>query len=409
MKTVNTLLLIIMLAGMVCAQDSPAAPIPGQYVVVLKETSAKPVVLQEVTTAGRQETYNLNQITRQANLAKLAQVRMSSGVAESDVLANYTDVIVGFTASLKEDQVAKLLLNPDVESVTPDYLIQMDIPSEEGLPGEYESMGQTLTCAVQNAGGFSTYTGADERWLWILDTGIDVDHPDLSVIDLFPYAKSFITGETYDDANGHGTHVAGIAAAKNNAIGVVGVSAGAPVVPVKVLSNAGMASMSSVLQGLNHVAQYDGKGDVVNLSLGTYPVNNCANNNLALRNAIINLGASGTWVCIASGNNTGKANQCSPGCINGTRVVTVGASTCVGACATFPNWGTTVVDWVATGVNVYSTHKNGKYATLSGTSQATPVVAGIIHLTGKAPVSGGTINCGNLEVPPAPYKKARWQ
>jgi hypothetical protein len=198
MKTVNTLLLIIMLAGMVCAQDSPAAPIPGQYVVVLKETSAKPVVLQEVTTAGRQETYNLNQATRQANLAKLAQVRMSSGIAESDVLANYTDVIVGFTASLKEDQVAKLLLNPDVESVTPDYLIQMDIPSEEGLPGEYESMGQTLTCAVQNAGGFSTYTGADERWLWILDTGIDVDHPDLSVIDLFPYAKSFITGETYD-------------------------------------------------------------------------------------------------------------------------------------------------------------------------------------------------------------------
>jgi subtilisin family serine protease len=81
----------------------------------------------------------------------------------------------------------------------------------------------------------------------------------------------------------------------------------------------------------------------------------------------------------------------------------------VGACATFPNWGTTVVDWVATGVNVYSTHKNGKYTTLSGTSQATPVVAGIIHLTGKAPISGGTINCGNLEVPPAPYKKARWQ
>ena len=211
MKTFNTLLLILMLAGMVCAQDSPAAPIPGQYVVVLKETSAKPVVLQEVTAAGRQETYNLNQPARQANLAKLAQVRTSAGVAESDVLANYTDVIVGFTAQLKEEQVAKLLLIPDVESVTPDYLIQMDIPSEEGLPEEYESMGQTLTCAVQNAGGFSTYTGADERWIWILDTGIDLDHPDLSVIDLFPYAKSFITGETYDDANGHGTHVAGIA------------------------------------------------------------------------------------------------------------------------------------------------------------------------------------------------------
>jgi hypothetical protein len=291
MKTINTLLFIIMLAGMVYGQDSPAAPVPGQYVVVLKESSAKPVVLQEVTTAGRQETYNLNQPARQANLAKLAQVRTMAGIAESAVLADFTDVIVGFAASLKEEQVAKLLLSPDVESVTPDYLIQMDFPSAEGIPEEYESMGQTLTCAVQNAGGFSTYTGADERWLWILDTGIDVDHPDLAVIDLFPYAKSFIPGETYNDEQGHGTHVAGIAAAKNNSIGVVGVSAGAPVVPVKVLSNAGMAYMSSVLQGLNHVAQYDGKGDVVNLSLGTYPVNNCANNNLALQECHLSIWA----------------------------------------------------------------------------------------------------------------------
>jgi subtilisin family serine protease len=165
--------------------------------------------------------------------------------------------------------------------------------------------------------------------------------------------------------------------------------------------------MSYIIQGLNHVATYDHTNDVVNLSLGAYPTTNCENSSLPLRNAIKNLGASGTWVCIASGNNAGNAALCSPGCINGTKVLTVGAMACNGTCYGGPNWGTPVVDWVATGQSVYSTYKNGGYATLTGTSQATPVVAGIIHARGSAPVSGGNITCGNTVVPPAAYKKAK--
>ncbi|MBL7826844.1 MAG: S8 family serine peptidase [Saprospiraceae bacterium] len=410
MKTIYPLLIILISCSIsLSAQDSEPTPIPGRYIVMLKESAATPVALNETVGIDRTSTYEQNQLKRSTNLNKLVQLRQANGVPENKVVAEYADALVGFTADLTPAEVAKLSASPDVENVTQDYTIQMDAQVDEGAPEGYAIAGQTVTCAIQNAGGFKVYDGSGDKWLWILDTGIDLDHPDLAVNDLFPYPKSFVPGETYDDGHGHGTHVAGIAAARNNNFGVVGVSAGALVIPIKVLSNAGVATMTSVLQGLNHVALYDKFGDVVNLSLGTYPVTNCANSNPPLRTAILNMGTSGTWVCMASGNNSGKAINCNPGCINGTRVVTVSAMTCAGSCAQFPNWGTSVVDWVATGVNVYSTYKNGKYATFSGTSQATPVVAGIIHSTGQAPVSGGTVNCGNLQVPPALYKKARRQ
>ncbi len=115
----------------------------------------------------------------------------------------------------------------------------------EPPPGDVQSDGQTTPCAIKNAGG--TKKSTSTNWIWILDTGIDLDHPDLSVGNIAPYAKSFIPGETHDDGNGHGTHVAGIAAAKNNSFGTVGVSAGALVIPVKVLANSGMASFTYMI------------------------------------------------------------------------------------------------------------------------------------------------------------------
>lgn len=408
MKTLSTLfaLFAISLNGL-WAQGEDPVPIPGQYIVTLKESSANPVALQQVLSTSREESVSLNQPQRNANLSKLSQVRRASNIQEGKVIAEYADALVGFTATLTPEEVALLSANADVEGVYQDYYIQLGPQVPEGPPAEVESSGQTVPCAIKNAGGYKK--SSSDSWIWILDTGIDLDHPDLAVGNVEPFAKSFIPGETYDDGNGHGTHVAGIAAAKNNAFGIVGVSAGAVVIPVKVLANSGMAALTYVIQGLNHVSIYDTENDVVNLSLGTYPVSNCVNSNPALKSAILNLGKSGTWVCIAAGNNAGKATYCSPACINGTKVFTVGGTTCSGGCYTSTNWGTTVVDWVATGANVYSTYKNGGYATLSGTSMATPVVAGIIHARVGPPVAGGTVTCGNLSVPPAAYKIAKRQ
>jgi subtilisin family serine protease len=82
-----------------------------------------------------------------------------------------------------------------------------------------------------------------------------------------------------------------------------------------------------------------------------------------------------------------------PGCINGTRVYTVGSISCSKACSYFSNFNGGVVDWVANGESVYSTIPGGGYGYKTGTSMACPVVAGIVHARGGAPVSGGTVTC----------------
>lgn len=400
-----TLLFVLMTLDALFAQTE--GPIPGQYIVLIKETTATPVCLQEVQSDDRQASYELNAGKRIQNLLLLSNLRNATGISSNKVLAEYADVVVGFSATLNAAELSRLSNHPDVAGVYQDYYVNIEPQSDQGTPEEFSPEGQTTPCAISNAGGYSD--GSSKfNWIWILDTGIDLDHPDLNVQTLLPYAVSFIPGQTAEDGNGHGTHVAGIAAAKNNGIGIVGVSAGAKVVPVKVLPNGGSGgSMSYIIQGLNHVATYDKPMDVVNMSIGGYPFPNCENSNIPLRDAVKNLGTSGTYVCMASGNNAGNASLNSPGCINGPRVFTVGAMTCAQLCYGGPNWGTPVVDWVATGHNVYSTYKNGGYATLTGTSQATPVVAGIIHARGAAPVSGGTITCGNSIVPAAAYQKAK--
>jgi subtilisin family serine protease len=391
-------------ANSAMAQDSNNfTPIPGQYIVLIKETVLTPVCLQQTEVADREQTAVNNAPLRTNNLVKLKSLRSSLGIAETAVLAEYADVVVGFTAQLTNQEVLRLQQHPDVEGVYQDYEVMSTFPDLEELPKGTEVTGQVTTCAITNAGGYLDGS-TKSNYIWILDTGIDLDHPDLNVVTNPSLAKSFIPGVGPDDDHGHGTHVAGIAAAKNNGIGVVGVSAGAKVVPVKVLGSSGGGTWSQLLQGLNHVATYDKTNDVVNLSMGGYPITNCENSDVTLRNAIRNLGTSGTYVCIAAGNESGDAAKSRPGCINGVRVFTVGAMSCAKACATYSNWSSSVVDWVATGSSVYSTYKNGGYATMSGTSQATPVVSGIIHARVNAPLAGGLLNCGT---PAAPYRIAK--
>lgn len=393
-----------MLSFLLCRQgQAQSGIIPGQYIVSVKESIATPVCLQETVGEDRESTRLLNEAKRNENLNKVRLIQSRSGIGSDAVLAEFADAVVGFVAKLTEEQVALLKQDPSIESVSPDFYYTLAQPLEESAPKELEPAGQTTPCAIQNAGGFANGS-AKATYIWILDTGIDLDHPDLNVVTAANLAKSFISGETPDDGNGHGTHVAGIAAAKNNNFGTVGVSAGAKVVPVKILSNAGGGTSSALLQGLNHVAANDKANDVVNLSVGAFPVNNCENSSPSLRNAIRNLGLAGTWVCMASGNESGDAAQSRPGCINGTKVYTVGAVNCDLSCAYYSNWNAAVVDWVTTGSMVYSTYKNGTYATLSGTSMATPVLAGILHARAAAPVAGPTAKCGS---PLGTYKLAK--
>jgi hypothetical protein len=388
----KTLLSLILILGLNISYSQEPNVIPGQYIVTIKENAAKPVVKQQKKNANRELKLNENKEARDRNLSKIREIHQKKNIPQSVIKAEFADVLCGFVAKLNDNQVNELKNDPDVEGVYQDYLVTLSLPAPGPLPDDLRADTEYTSCAIRTAGG-PINGSSKSNWIWILDTGIDGNHPDLNVQTNAPYAKSFIDGQSWTDGNSHGTHCAGIAAAKANVFGVAGVSAGAKVVPVKVLDNSGEGSWSGLISGLNHVAMYDYENDVVNLSLGAYGYTYCENYNPSLRDAIRNLASAGTWIVMAAGNNGGNAAFTLPACINGTRIYTVGSIGCSKSCSSFSNFSEYVVDWVAVGEHVYSTIPGGEYGTKTGTSMAAPVVAGIIHSRGSAPESGGTVSC----------------
>jgi subtilisin family serine protease len=176
--------------------------------------------------------------------------------------------------------------------------------------------------------------------------------------------------------------VAGIIGAKNNSIGVIGVSPGATLVAVRVLNNAGSGTTSGVIAGVDYVAGAGQSGDVANMSLGGGP-------SQALDDAVVAAAATGVKFTLAAGNESDDANNHSPARANGPNVYTVSAFSQGDLWACFSNFGNPPVVYGEPGVSIKSTYKGGGYATLSGTSMAAPHLAGILLTT--APKSGGTV------------------
>lgn len=215
---------------------------------------------------------------------------------------------------------------------------------------------------------------------WVIDSGIHLAHPDLNVDKV--RSRSFIAGLTADDQNGHGTHVAGTIAALNNNIGVVGVAPGAKVVAVRVLNKKGSGSTSGVIAGVDYVAQNAAAGDVANMSLG-------GGISQALDDAVAAAAAKGIRFALAAGNESTNATSSSPGRVNGPNIYTVSAFGTGDVFASFSNFGNPPVDFSEPGVGIRSTWLAGGYNTISGTSMATPHLAGLLLL---GPIrSGGSV------------------
>lgn len=248
------------------------------------------------------------------------------------------------------------------------------------------------------------YKGTGAR-IAILDTGIDLGHPDLAAsIDVASGLNCLNTALPPQDGHGHGTHVSGTAAAPLNGVGVVGVAPEAQLIPVKMFDDAGNSSLALSLCALNRVVALNTDGsasndiDVVNMSWGEHRTwGDCASD--ALHGAICAARASGAVLVAGAGNDAVDAGDFVPaaypevvsvsgfsdfdgnaGGAQGCQLVpSLGWFECDDTFAFFSDFGPSV-DVMAPSVNVYSTWTGGGYQVVDGTSMATPHVAGTVAL-----------------------------
>jgi len=299
----------------------------------------------------------------------------------TQLLYVYYDVVKGLAIKIPNEKVLEQLKNnPLVSYMGNDRKISafIDTHTENQIvPASVDRVedGESLNNINPN------FVDAD---IAILDTGIDLDHPDLNVF----HERSFIPGTiNADDDHGHGTHLAGVAAAKDNSFGMVGIAPGARLWAIKVLESSGMGEISTLIKGLDYINQHQNQVDVAVLSLG------CECESGALNIAINNSIKAGITIVVAAGNEGKDAGTFTPA--NNPEVITVSAiADTDGKCggngpptpygaddmlASFSNYGN-VVDISAPGVDIYSTFKSNSYTKLTGTSMAAPHVAGAAAL-----------------------------
>jgi subtilisin family serine protease len=277
----------------------------------------------------------------------------------------------GFIATMTPHQAEDLRHDESIEAVEPDKVISLGSCFTVVEP-------RLVTWNISRIG----YGNGIGKTAWIVDSGIDFDHPDLTVDQT--RSRSFVEGQTSaDDQNGHGTHVAGIIGAKNNTIGVLGVASGASLVALKVLDKDGEGNLSYIIQAIAYINTVAGPGDVINMSVGGESGSDI------LDQQVRNTAARGIYFAIAAGNDNKLANLSSPARVNASNVYTVSAIDSLDNFASFSNYGNDVVDFAAPGVRILSTWMGNRYAYASGTSMAAPHVAGLLLLRGRNITSSG--------------------
>lgn len=310
----------------------------------------------------------------------------------------YQHSIKGFTLSMPCHAASRAFGDdPMVQALEVDSIVFMNPrppgkgPGGGGGGDDTSPDPQVTPWGIARVGGPQDGTGYTA---WVLDTGIDVDHPDLNVAASRGFS-AFNKGKDsgVDDGQGHGTHVAGTIAALNNNRDVVGVAAGASVVPIKVLDRRGSGSTSGVIAGVDFVGANASPGDCANMSLG-------GGISSSLDAAVINAAAnSGAFFTLAAGNEGQDANNSSPARANGNNVFTISAHDSSDRLASFSNYGNPPVDYAAPGVGVLSTKKGGGTVTYSGTSMAAPHACAVLMLKAGNPSTDGTISIDRDSTP----------
>lgn len=338
------------------AVQATAAPADAGYIVVLKDHAAAGKVAAE-----------------------------HSRRYDAQVDHVYRSALKGYSARMSPTAAARLSEDTRVLFVQRDGVVRTSA----------QSTPTGIVRARADASTTASIDGVDQRVdvdVAVVDTGVDLDHPDLNVYS--PGAVNCVRGgKSADDGNGHGTHVAGTIGAIDDGNGVVGMAPGARIWPVRVLDNRGSGTFSGIVCGIDFVTAHADEIEVANMSLGGGGADdgNCGNtNNDAMHRAICNSVAAGVTYVVAAGNSSDDSANHVPAAYD--EVITVsaladfdglpgglGSATCRAdeddTLANFSNYGADV-DLIAPGVCIESTWMRGGYDTISGTSMASPHVAG---------------------------------
>jgi subtilisin family serine protease len=310
--------------------------IPGQYIVVLADESSAEA------SAKRDKV-------KDKALGKNARLKHT-----------YTGVLNGFAAEMDDAALAEVRADPDVAYVEQDQTVTLSATQTNATWGidRIDQRSRPLS------GTYTYNTTASGVYVYIIDTGIYTAHTDFggraaNVYDVF--------GGNGQDCNGHGTHVAGTVGGAT-----WGVAKGARLRGVRVLNCSGSGSWSGIIAGMDWVRNNRVNPAVANMSLGggySSSVNTAANN----------LSNSGVFVAVASGNS--NANACNYSPASASAVTSVNASTSTDAKASFSNYGS-CTHLYAPGASITSAWIGGTTATrtISGTSMASPHVAGVAAL-----------------------------
>lgn len=323
------------------------------------------------------------------------------GQHDFEVTNIYNGALAGFSGFIPPGQLKKLAADNRISRIEEDFVVQLDIVTDKALAkGATSTAVQSTPWGITAVGGFVDATNVTRpngtlRLAFIIDTGVDPNTGDLNIHPSLN--KNFVSRtKSWFDGNGHGTHVAGTIAAKNNAVDVVGVAAGATVVAVRVLDSRGSGQYSWIIAGVDYVAKVGGSTDVANMSLG-------GSYYATLNNAIIAASGKGIRFALAAGNESTDCSTKSPASTNGNGIYTVSAHDVNKYFATFSNYGAPV-DFAAPGVNILSSRPGGGTTSMSGTSMAAPHVAGLLMAYGNVVGNGLVLGDKDGVSDPLAYK-----